>query len=173
MSAFYLCSITGNYLRKIATIVFLATALISFIPVVSQYGVVVSRAMASQPLAHGPGREIAEYLREENNNNEPVYMMVDHIAYWFIGLEPLTKASTHPSNISKEPILRPILGEDVSTIGELKRILDQKPRFIVKKNFVWYLKDRPAARNHLDRQLAAHYKMVKKISGRHIYRRNL
>jgi len=99
-------------------------------------------------------------------------MMSDHLAYWYIGLTPLTQASTHPSNISKEHLLRPLLGNNVSTLGELKRILDQKPRFIAKPKAVWYLRKRPGAGNYLDEQLAIHYKLVKKIQGTLIYRRH-
>jgi hypothetical protein len=174
LSASLFCTISKTYRRGIVagTLVLVALTVLASTPLLSVYGMMFSKAQAGQPLSQSRARAIADYLKEENTRHEPIYMMSDHLAYWYMGLTPLTPASTHPSNISKEDTLRPFLGNNVSTVGELKRILDQQPRFIAKPRIVWYLREQPGAQQYLDKQLTIHYKLVKNIQGILIYRRD-
>ncbi len=98
-------------------------------------------------------------------------MMTGHIAYWFLDTKPLTKSSTHPSNIAKDYILKLIVGSDTSTQEEMRKILTQKPKFIVTQEDIWYLKNKPQAKLLLEDTLNQNYELIKQIRGNQIYRR--
>ena len=121
--------------------------------------------------------EIAAYLKEVNHLRKPIYLMSDHIIYWFTDTKPLTKASTHPSNISKEFLLEYIVEDGASTTSEITKILNKKPAFIVKRNETWYLenfkycKNCKEAKNILLNTLNSEYNLVRVIDGRQIFRR--
>ena len=119
-----------------------------------EYKSVVSRVMANQKLTSGAAYEIAAYLNQENSPREPIYMMSDHIVYWLIDSQPLTQSSTHPSNIAKDYLSKIMVGSEASTEGEMRKILTQKPKFIVKQKQTWYLNSKPQARLLLDNTLA-------------------
>lgn len=144
---------------------------LSIQPVVIEYGSVISRMMAHQKLKSGSAYEIAAYLNQENLESEPIYMMSDHIVYWLVDSQPLTQTSTHPSNIAKDYLLKIIVGSEASTEGEMRKILAQKPKFIVKQKYIWYLNNESQAKSLLDNALEQDYELVKQIQGRQIYRR--
>ena len=98
-------------------------------------------------------------------------MMSDHIVYWFVDQYPLTKSSTHPSNIAKDYLLKILVGLDTSTEKEMRKILIQKTKFIVREKHIWYLEDKPQAKLLLETTLQQKYELVKQIKGKIIYRR--
>jgi 4-amino-4-deoxy-L-arabinose transferase-like glycosyltransferase len=155
-------------LRTVITVLSILAILLS--EIFTKYQIIADRALAGQPLTYGPGYEIATYLNRENVSQEPVYMMSDHIAYWLTDLKPLTKLTTHPSNISREYLLKALLGSEATTETEMAKILAQQPKFIVKKKDSWYLSDKLAARILLEETLKTQYKLVKEIQEREIYR---
>ena len=96
-------------------------------------------------------------------------MMTDHIVYWLLGMPPISRAVTHPSTIGREYLLRTFLGNDASSEEELSKILANRPRFIVKRTSVWYL--RGGAAEMLNQALDSDYALATRISGREIYKR--
>ena len=140
-------------------------------PIMMGYKSIVSRIMANQKLQSGAAYEIATYLNQKNSSQEPIYMMSDHIVYWLVDSQPLTQSSTHPSNIAKDYLLKIMVGADASTEGEMRKILTQKPKFIVKEKHIFYLETKPQAKLLLDNTLAEKYELVKQIQGRQIYRK--
>jgi 4-amino-4-deoxy-L-arabinose transferase-like glycosyltransferase len=140
-------------------------------PVFAQYRLVWERLSAGEPLRYGSAYEIAEWMRQENPRGEPVYLMTDHIAYWFTDSAPMTKATTHPSNISKAFILEAIGGVGATPKTEMLRVLSASPLFVVKKRYTPYLDDAPEAAQLLDQALLEDYDRVASVRGRQIYRR--
>ena len=143
---------------------------LSFKPIMVEYQSVISRIMANQKLKSGAAYEIAAYLNQQNSSKEPIYMMSDHIVYWLVDSQPLTQSSTHPSNISKDYLLKIMVGSEASTQEEMRKILTQEPKFIVKQKHIWYLNSQPQAKLLLDNTLTRKYELVKQIQGRQIYR---
>jgi 4-amino-4-deoxy-L-arabinose transferase-like glycosyltransferase len=140
--------------------------------IIPEYKKMVSRALSGQPLIYGAAYDIAAYLKQNNPSGEPIYMMTDHIVYWLINAKPLSKSTTHPSNIAKEYLLNVLVGPGTTTKMELASVLSKKPRYIVFKGpFPWYLRNDPAARFFLDENLKTHYVLVNRIEGRQIFRR--
>lgn len=144
---------------------------ISVKPVIYRYDQIASRVLENKPLTYGSTFEIAAYLTQENPLKEPIYMMTDHLVYWHLNTKPLTKSTTHPSNISKEYLLNILVDSNASTEAEMTKILSQKPKFIVKKKNVWYLSGKIEARLLLEETLNTDYQLVKEIQKKQIYRR--
>jgi len=139
--------------------------------VFAQYRIVTKRALQHRPLGADVGYDIAAYLREANRERAPVYLMTDHIAYWLSGTSPLTKVTTHPSNIARKYLLEVISGAGASTQSEIRRVFAARPLFVVKTAEVWYLARQPDARELLAHELATHYSLVTRIRAREVYRR--
>ncbi|OAB57962.1 hypothetical protein AY600_07865 [Phormidium willei BDU 130791] len=152
----------------------LLLVLLSLQPILSEYGVVAGQFVAGQPLRHGSPYAIADYLKRQDLENQPVYLLNQHLVYWLIDAQPLTKATTHPSNISKQYLLDAIHDGVSSPEQEMQKIFDLAPECIIKHREVDYL-SRPestAARQILETQLTLNYDKIQEMSGILIYRRH-
>jgi hypothetical protein len=143
----------------------------SLLPVLREYEAVLNRAADGQGLIHGTARDIAAYLEKEDATAKPVFMMTDHIVYWLLDAKPLSRSTTHPSNISKEYLLHVLVGPGTTTEMELARILNRKPAFIVIDDRTWYIFRKPAARILLEETLDHEYDHDRDIQDRKIFRR--
>ena len=156
------------YPRRSALLLAGLLAVVSMRPILAEYRTMAARVRARQPLRHGAAYEIAAYLRRENTAGRPVFLLSDHIAYWFLGTYPPTRF-VHPSNLAKEYLLRAVIGEDDSTEQELRKVLGKSPEFVVTDQHIWYLRGR--ARTLLQGILAEEYVPAAEIEGRKIYRK--
>ncbi len=161
----------SGHSRWLVSGVVLLAVLISMQSLAPEYKNLVSRILAGQVITHGDAYEIAAFLKQDDASGKPVYMMTDHIVYWLIDSKPLSKSTTHPSNITKEYLLNILVGPGASTETELTKILAKKPVFIVTKKNIWYLRNRPSARSLLEETLRTQYELVKEIQETQIYRR--
>ena len=127
--------------------------------------------LAKQELRYGAAYEIATYLNQENTFGRPLYLLTDHIAYWFTDSYPPTNIVTHPSNIAKMEILKALAGKDVSTEGEIKKVFQKQSEFVVTRDDVWYLNSN-TAKIVLEETLSSEYVLVREIQGRKIYKRS-
>ena len=120
--------------------------------------------------ASGTGQRIAEYISDRNPLGKPVYLLTDQIAYWYLGAVPPDKAVTHPSNITKDYLLRFATGdEDATPESVMTGILGQKPEFVVTEDRLWYLRG-TTVEAILQKCLNQNYRLVRDIDGRKIYR---
>ena len=170
IAGFLLDCIVGTRYRLAFLGVFSLALIVSVRPIVAQYGRVSERLFTGQSLSYGAAYQIAAFLEKENPHKKPVYLMTDHIAYWLTDTRPLTKATTHPSNIAKEYMLETFAGRGASTQSEMAKVLGMTPMFIVKEANQWYLRMKPEARHLLESVLAADYMQVAEIDGRYIYK---
>ncbi|OAB57963.1 hypothetical protein AY600_07870 [Phormidium willei BDU 130791] len=151
----------------------LVLLLSSLTPILTEYRIVGGRLRAGDSLQVGPAYDIAAYFREQEAEDEPIYMMIDHIVYWFLDSQPLTPATTHPSTLSREYVLDVIYGVESSPESEIAKVFAAEPKFVVKERFVRYLLsgNMQPVKTFLERELANHYEQVAQIEGRLIYRR--
>jgi len=98
-------------------------------------------------------------------------MVTDHLVYWLLGGYPPTRLSTHPSNIVKAELVAAIEGPSATPVTEMRKILEQRPAFIVRPRFVWYLPDTSEAEQLLEQTLARDYAIAAAVSNRGIFRR--
>jgi hypothetical protein len=147
-------------------------ALLSLPPVISEYRTMVTRAQQGVSLHYGPAHDIASYLAKENPSGRPVFLLREHIAYWFMGTRPLTRLSAHPSNIWKQYLMEAMEGPGATSESELRRVFDQSPEFVVmaRTNREWSLLN-PPAWALLETILSERYELVTRIEGRPVYRR--
>lgn len=155
--------------RLVVMMLFTVWLTLEMKPILVQYQVLGDRLKAKESLNYGMGYEIANYLKQQNPKPQSVYLMSDHIAYWLADLQPISKSTTHPSNISKEYLLKHISGSASSTSAELGRILAKKPELIVKQPELFYLSENTAAESLLRQTLTTQYRLVAKIDDREVY----
>ena len=134
------------------------------------YFSLVQRVKNNKSLSYGSEYEIARYLRQENPDRKPVFLLSDLIVYWFIGQYPVTRLSTHPSNITRQFLITAVEGPNATPESEMRRILSQEPAFIVKAKHVWYLKEGKET-TLLNDTLNRDYVLTNVIDGQEIYRR--
>ena len=159
-------------LRPMAKKSIIALVMIIFsVLIILEYNSLLTRYLNTNKLFYGSAYKIADYLEQENATKEAIYMMEDHIVYWLINSQPLTPVSTHPSIVAKDYLFKNLLGPEASTVGEMQKILDKKPKFVVTKENIWYLRNQPEAKLLLENTLSQHYKLVEQIQGKQIYRR--
>ncbi len=123
----------------------------------------------TQLVVSGPAYKIASFLRQANPNKEPMYLLDEHIAYWFCDSLPMSRSTFHPSNIGKPYLLEPA----ATTESEMRKILNERPLFIVKKKVVGYLQPWPDANQLLEDVIANHYQLVAEFDGHGVFRRRL
>lgn len=137
----------------------------------AKYQYVAARIQEGKTATHGPAYSIAQYFEEAAAEDESIYMMNNHIVYWLIDQTPLTRSTTHPSNISKEYLLQFSSGPGTTTNSALLEILEQKPEFVVTEANIGYLAGYDQAQASLDTVLAQEYQMVEDFWGTLIYKR--
>lgn len=133
------------------------------------YGENFNRIVARENLLTGSAYKISDYFKQSDITDKSFYMMTGHIAYWFIGKEPLTRASTHPSNISKEYLLEYSIGPGATAELAMREILNQDPDFIVTRSDLWYLENYDDARALIETALKTRYKLVKEVQSTLVY----
>jgi hypothetical protein len=86
------------------------------------------------PAEYRPTFEIVREIKKRGLDKEKILFADYHIGYWLLGQYPLTKASTHPSNIAR-PFLFDFYNDTGKTsLQELKYILEEvKPQVIVSQ----------------------------------------
>lgn len=137
----------------------------------TEYRFLYTRVSAGLPLKHGRAYSVAGYLEGLDVEDQSLYLMRDHIVYWLLDKYPLTASSTHPSNISKEYLLRFSSGPGVTSEMALLEILEQEPDFIVKKQQVGYLHDKHNTKVRLNETIANDYRFLQEIEGLEVYQR--
>lgn len=137
-------------------------------PIFAEYGTMFSRLRGHENLRYGAQYEIAAYLSRENSSGGPMYLLTDHIVYWFTNSYPLTRLTTHPSNIAKPSLREALFGKGDSTEDELRKVFRKAPEFVVMSDDVFYLSGGP--KTLLERILVDDYFLATEIQGRKIYR---
>ncbi|MGC9196268.1 MAG: ArnT family glycosyltransferase [Syntrophobacteraceae bacterium] len=170
-SAFFLEGLLQTRWKRLVVVLSALYLLLPLGQIASAYEVVLSRAGAGQTLVYGPCYEIAAYLKTANPKNKPVYFMGGQMGEWLLGLKPISKEVTTPSNIGREYILKALDGPSATTYSVLASILAKKPQFIVKESSVWYLTTHPRASGLLSQELFMDYEPVREIGAFLIYKR--
>lgn len=160
---------------RVVTVVALVLGAVALAPVAVEYRTMAVRAIEGDPLRYGPAYEIADALEPDVRAGRSLLLFTDHIVYWLVGSRPFAPSVTHPSNVSKAYLLPFIPGAETSPEAEMAALLSRRPDVIVTLPTLDYLaQSRSGAFQQLvlDRVLARDYRLVEKIEGRRVYRRN-
>jgi 4-amino-4-deoxy-L-arabinose transferase-like glycosyltransferase len=166
LAAVFLTSLPGRA-RQVSVALAALALLASMAPVFAEYKTMTARALAHEDLRYGPAYQIASYLRRENASNRPVYLLTDHIAYWFTHSLPPTRL-VHPSTIGRQYLLEIALGKGMSAEDEIRKIFRQAPEFVVVTDDPWFLQG--SSKTLFHDWLGEHYVLATEIEGRKIYR---
>jgi hypothetical protein len=147
-------------LIAVCTVVMLA-------PVTGEYRDAWRRIANGGELQHGGAFGIAAYLQKPCANGCKLYLLEDQLTYALLNVDPPRKIVTHPSNISKPPLLNAEIGAEPTPDGEMRAVLATHPEYIVKRPRVWYLL--PSQEQILEQALQADYRLIHEVDGRQIY----
>lgn len=121
-------------------------------------------------VVYGPAVEIARHIAANNPEKRPVLMFSNHLAYWFMGTQPMTKIMTHPTNVLREVVVQAVNGPSATPTGELERVFALEPLYVVRENGGKFT--HPTAIAVIDPALAASYTLEAEFGGTLVYRRN-
>lgn len=170
-SAFILATIFKLLPRALALLNLIVVVSLFLIPVMDSYASIFKQISKGKSVYRGDAFVITDYLKNANPNKDLVFLMDNHLVYW-LGDYALPSKVAHPSNIGKEYLLKDFYNDQTaSTYSEMKKILNQKPKFIVRTQHAEYLKGHKDATNLLDNELKNYYVLVKKIADDGIYER--
>ena len=144
--------------------------LVACIHISSKYVVLGYEVIYNNRLLYGSAYQIAQFLKQENLNKEPVLLLDNHLVYWLTNTKPLSAAMTHPSNINKEFLLKTWFGKDASTATELSKIMTQKPKFIIGDDIASFFNE--PVQTQFALIVSKHYKFVKKIDTAEVFQRS-
>ncbi len=155
---------------KVLTIFISLVFLIAFIHIALKYGRLGYEIIHNHRILYGSAYQIAEFIKQENTEHQPVLLLTDHLAYWLTNTKPLTPAMTHPSNLNKEFLLKAWFGKESSSATELSKIMSQHPKFIIGDDIDSFFK-KDTVQAYFKETLNIDYTFVKKIDDVEIYKR--
>ena len=170
-AGFFYSSLFGHRFKKAIALIFAVCLVISSYSNLREYKQLALQILFDAPLMSDEGYRLAAYLREVNKEHKPIYLMEYNIAYWLTGTKPITKIVTHPDNIGRPYLIKAVEGPDASAETELKKIFNQNPLFVVKKDSEPYLKDDTNAEAFLNDTLGKDYETIKNIGSLLVYKR--
>jgi hypothetical protein len=93
-------------------------------------------------LYHGKSFEAIRELKARQLDTTKIFFVDYHIGYWLLRQYPLTKSTTHPSNITRPYLFKYFGVRNSTSMQELKYLMEEvKPVVIVSKNpylsFFW------------------------------------
>lgn len=112
--------------------------LILFVVLVSAESILEYYRIISSYSKHGsvyyrPGFQVADELKRRKLDKSRIFFAEYHIGYWLLNQYPLTKSTTHPSNLAR-PFLFKYFGASKTSLDELKYLMEmKKPDVIVGK----------------------------------------
>lgn len=169
---FLLLLLFGIIIRKTIrirlVIVALVVLLISEESILEYYRLLSTR---SNPAEYRPGFEVVHEIKKRKLDHEKIFFADYHIAYWMLHQYPLTKSTTHPSNLARPYLFRYYNQARKSSAEELQFLLEQlKPKLIVSKSEDLYFFDRNSPENIYFRKIVKeHYHLIYQDPGDRIH----
>jgi 4-amino-4-deoxy-L-arabinose transferase-like glycosyltransferase len=87
------------------------------------------------PVEYRPTFEVVSELKKRKLDDDKIFFADYHIGYWLLDQYPLTKSSTHPSNIARPYLFKYYDDPSKNSLQELRYIMEQvKPEVIVSQS---------------------------------------
>lgn len=138
-----------------------------------EYSAIVKNKLKNDTFYNGEGFDVVTYLTENNIDYQNILFTEYHIGYWFLEVNPPTKAATHPSNLSRSELFPYSGNTRKTTMQEIQFILEVKqPQIIViKKGKQFLVKKLISENKYVNNYLRQNYKPIKTIGNAVIYQR--
>ncbi|MBC7794509.1 MAG: hypothetical protein H7Z43_12465 [Clostridia bacterium] len=125
-----------------------------------------------QLTTHGTAVNVARHLEAHNPERRPVLLFSDHLAYWFLGMQPLAKVMTHPTNLFRPSALHAAMGPGATSLDATREIFAQKPLYIVRRERLRFAENQPEAKALIEATIADDYTLETKLGKTLVYRRS-
>nr|WP_293165775.1 glycosyltransferase family 39 protein [Allomuricauda sp.] len=153
----------------------LIIALLILIPIESylEYGNIISNKIRNGAFYNGEGVDVPRYILEHELETKNIFFTEYHIGYWVLGVNPPTKAATHPSNITREELFPYMDNPRKTGIEELKYIMEViRPKVLVAREGKKIFDKKLVEYNtYIDAYLKKHYKLTATVGRGLIYQR--
>jgi 4-amino-4-deoxy-L-arabinose transferase-like glycosyltransferase len=138
-----------------------------------EYYAIIKHKAEKGTFFNGEGIEVPQYITDNHLDTSNILFLEYHIGYWLLDKKPLTKISTHPSNICKVEMF-PYSGTTRKTaMAEIKFLLEEiQPTLVItrdKKNF--FAKENVSENAFTRKYLNQHYRIIKVIDHAEIRQR--
>lgn len=153
----------------------LIIALLILIPMESylEYANIISNKVQKASFYNGEGIDVPRYILEHELETKNIFFTEYHIGYWVLGVNPPTKAATHPSNITREELFPYMDNPRKTGIEELKYIMDVvRPKVLVAREGKKIFDKKLVEYNtYIDAYLKKHYELTATVGRGLIYQR--
>jgi hypothetical protein len=98
-----------------------------------EYGRVIQGLQ--NPIEYRPTFEVVSELKKKKLDDDKIFFADYHVGYWLLDQYPLTKSTTHPSNLSRPYLFKYYNDSSETSLEELKYIMEKiQPRVIVSES---------------------------------------
>jgi hypothetical protein len=113
---------------------------------------------------------ITDEIKQQGMADKPILFLDYHICYWLLDIYPLTKSTTHPSNIRRSFLFK-YFGGGNSSIDELKRIMEEiRPEVIVSKTpYLSFFPSNSPEENYFREKLETEFEVMINLPDKKIY----
>lgn len=131
----------------------------------------------SNPIEYRPTFEVINELKKKKLDDDKIFFADYHIGYWLLNQYPLTKSTTHPSNLSRPYLFKYYNDSEATALAELKYIMeDIRPRVIVSEsNNLDFFPDNSAENLYFKESIDENFEIIYKdtVDGIYIWEREI
>ncbi len=134
--------------------------LLSFRSFIQYYKVAKNLLVHNTPY-HGASYYIVNELTKRKLNGKKIFFYYYHFSYWLMDTYPLTKSTTHPSNIGRPFLFKYFDNPRQTTLQELQFMMEKvKPEVLVaNKEESWFEKG-TIENKYMNKMLSTHFNIV-------------
>lgn len=138
-----------------------------------EYVAIIRHKLEKGTFYNGEGISVPNYIKENNIETKNILFLEYHIGYWKLGINPPTKAATHPSNICRSELYPFYDNPRNTSVEELHYILDElQPKTIVTRNGRSIFDKKMIEENdYINSYLLEHYQVIENVEKAEIYQR--
>ncbi|MEZ7197981.1 ArnT family glycosyltransferase [Pseudodesulfovibrio karagichevae] len=112
----------------------------------------------------------AAYIKEHLPEGRKIWVMDNHIIYWFLSMSPPSKYVLHPSLIALPDEITAASRGETSNVTAAEDIFRQRPYFIVRSTANWYVVDGTLVGDLINASMKRMYKKVVQFGDLIVYR---
>ena len=138
-----------------------------------EYYAILKNKVEKGTFFNGEGIEVPRYIQDHELDSSNILFLEYHIGYWLLDKKPLTKISTHPSNICKVEMF-PYSGTTRKTaMEEIIFLLEdiQPPLIITRDKENIFAKENTTENAFTRNYLNQHYHIIQVIDHAEIWQR--
>lgn len=137
-----------------------------------EYGLWVKHRSETGRWFRGESYDLARYLKESGNQKATVFYLHYHTTAFLLDQKPVSRAGTHPSNLTRDGLFPYMNNPRLSSEAEIKHVFEiQQPEFVVVKDTKIFSKKFPELNTQIQAYLDRDYKKEVLLGRALMYRR--